>query len=99
MLLRSTPLGLNVFLWMLAFSAAIGAIFIRRRKSDNLFSKFGWFYVPLILFSAFFAWRDSNVLMLLDAGAILATLVMVTIRGQNLSVRIAGFSLYAFGAF
>ena len=96
-LLRSTPLGLNVFLWMLVFTAAMAAIVVRQRAGLRA-SEIKWFFVPIVLFSAFFAWRDSNVLMLLNAFAILATLTMITMRGQNIAVRLAGFFQYGLGA-
>jgi lipoprotein signal peptidase len=96
-LLRSIPLGLNVFLWMTVFAAACAAI-IARRRADLRESGIKWFYVPLILFSAFFAWRDSNTLMLLNTVVILATLTMISMQGQNIGVRLAGFARYAFGA-
>lgn len=96
-LLRSTPLGLNVFLWTAVFAAAIAAI-VARRRADLRASGIEWFYAPLILFSAFFAWRDSNVLMLLNAVVILATLTLISLRGQNVRVRLAGLAQYGFGA-
>lgn len=95
-LLRSTPLGLNVFLWMLALAAATWALIVRRRRDLKTVGN-GLLLAPLVVFGAFFAWRDSPVLMLLNALAILATLVMLTLQGQNIHARLAGFFQYALG--
>lgn len=98
-LLRATPLGLNVFLWTTVFVAAIAALVVRRKRADIRGSQIHWFYIPLILFSAFFSWRDSNVLMVLNVVVILATLAMITLKGQNIAVHLLGFFKYGFGAF
>jgi hypothetical protein len=98
-LLRATPLGLNVFLWMAVFVAAIAALVVRRKRADIRGLQIHWFFIPLILFSAFFGWRDSNVLMVLNMVVILATLAMITLKGQNIAVRLLGFFQYGFGAF
>lgn len=92
-LLRSTPLGLNVLLWMTVFAAAIIGLKIRRRVE----LKNKWLFAPLIIFSAFFAWRDSAVLMLLDVFAILLTLALMTLQNQNIAVRLAGTIQYFVG--
>lgn len=93
-LLRVTPWGINVFLWMLALAAATWALIARRRRDLKTVEN-GLMLAPLVIFAAFFAWRDSPVLMLLNALAILATLVMLTIQGQNLAARAMGFFQYA----
>lgn len=96
-LLRVTPLGVNVFLWALALAAAAWALIVRRRGDLKTIEN-GLLITPIIIFAAFFAWRDSPTLMLLNALAIMTTLVMFTVQGQNIAVRLAGFFQYALGA-
>lgn len=97
-LLRCVPPGLNVLLWMLVFVTGTAALLARHRANLYGFEN-KLFFIPLLAFAAFFAWRDSNVLALLDALVILLTLAIITLRGQNISVRVAGVFQYGLGVF
>ena len=96
-LLRATPWGLNVTLWIGGVAAASLALMVRWRgatwKSDA-----NWLYAPLIFFAAAFAWRDSPTLKLFDFVAIMVILALFTLRALNLKVKLAGIVQYAYAS-
>ena len=57
-LLRETPWGLNVFLWVGALIAAMLMLALRRR-SERLTGQTIALHAALIFFAAMFVWRDS----------------------------------------
>jgi hypothetical protein len=95
-LLRATPWGLNVLLWVGAVAAAYGALVRRRRV--RLGGEGRWL-VPAALAVAFaFVWRDSLTLRTIDFFAILALLALGQLRARSGRVRLAGVTEYAFAA-
>ncbi|HEV7842616.1 MAG TPA: hypothetical protein VGO69_02915, partial [Pyrinomonadaceae bacterium] len=69
-LLRATPWGLNVLLWM-AVALAAGLALLARWRRGALSNDTRWIVLPLIFFAACFVWRDSPTLKLLDGIVIL----------------------------
>src|SRR5215210_2966813 len=65
-LLRATPWGLNFFLWTGALLAAAVALLERWRRG-TLKGEGVWLLLPIIVFAAAVAWRDSPTLKWLDA--------------------------------
>jgi hypothetical protein len=94
--LRATPWGINVTLWVLALVAA-GIVLTGWQRVDRAPASRG-LAIPLVLFAAFLAWRDSTVLKLLDVGALLALLSLAVVRPRSGSLRLAGALEYALGA-
>lgn len=95
-LLRATPWGLNVLLWVGALAAAYAALVRRRRV--RLGGEGRWL-VPAALAVAFaFVWRDSLTLKTIDFFAVLALLALGQLRARAGRVRLAGVTEYAFAA-
>ncbi len=95
-LLRATPWGLNITLWMGAFCLAVLALLVRGRRKA-LIGEGRWLALPLLFFSIGFAWRDSLTLRTLDALALLVTLSLITLRARGGRIRLAGMMEYVVG--
>jgi hypothetical protein len=92
-LLRATPWGLNVGLWMAAL-ILVGIALVRRQRIA-LTGDGRWMAAPALLFAVAFAWRDSVTLKSLDTLALLIALAFVLRHGRAGSLRIAGIADYA----
>ncbi len=95
-LLRATPWGLNVLLFILALVAAMIALVYRRKKefwSIQTLSLHG----ALLFFGAMFLWRDSIQLKIADTLAILGVLAILTLPVLKIPAQAAGVAHYAFG--
>src|SRR2546423_1508319 len=95
-LLRATPWGLNFFLWTGAGLAAAVALLERWRRAA-LKGDGGWLLLPLILFAAAFAWRDSPTLKWLDALTVACAFGLLAWRASGASIKLAGLGEYARG--
>jgi hypothetical protein len=94
-LLRSRPWGLNLFVWIAALIASVTAVLILNRVEPGAGRK--WLVIPLLLFAAAVAWRDSPVLKALNLIGIVITLAMILMRSQAVKLLAAGVTDYAFG--
>ena len=94
LLLRATPWGLNVFLWISALVALAAALAIRH--GVTLSGEGRWLAAPLLLFAALFAWRDSNTLALVNGLAALVALSLAVLRSRSGRVVAAGLSDYLY---
>jgi MFS family permease len=97
-LLRETPWGLNVFLWIGALVAAMIMLTLRRR-SELFSSQTIALQVALVFFAAMFVWRDSIELKLLNSLAILTILSLLTLPALEIKAKTAGVFQYAFSVF
>lgn len=95
-LLRATPWGLNVSLWTGALALAVLAL-LARGRSHALAGEGGWLALPLIFFSASFAWRDSLTLQILDGLALLITFSLIALRARGGRIQLAGMIEYVTG--
>lgn len=93
-LLRATPWGLNVFLWIGALVAAM-LMLARRRGGEFLNRQTVALHGALVFFAAMFVWRDSMELKLLDTLAILTILALLTLPALRIKTPIAGVVHYA----
>jgi hypothetical protein len=93
-LLRATPWGLNVLLWMVLALAA-GLMLIARWRRNLLSGTGRWIALPLIFFAACFVWRDSPTLKLIDAVAILLAMSLAILRTRAASLRLASLKEHA----
>ncbi len=95
-LLRVTPWGLNLLLWIASLVAAFIALTLRRKRAllqrENLA-----LHGALITFAAMFVWRDSLTLQVLDVLIMLAILSILSLPALNIQPKIAGFIHYAAG--
>ena len=97
-LLRETPFGLNVLLFVGALVAAMLMLTLRRR-SEVLNAPTIVLHAALILFAAMFVWRDSAELKTLDTLAIITILGLFTLPALKINAKLAGLVHYFFGAF
>ncbi len=94
LLLRATPWGVNVPLWVLTFVAL--AIALVARNSLDITQESRWFAVPLLFFAALFVWRDSNTLAVINGFAVIVSLSLVAVRSSSERMAIYGISDYLY---
>ncbi|MBZ5542084.1 MAG: DUF4173 domain-containing protein [Acidobacteriia bacterium] len=94
-LLRETPWGLNFFLWAVALAALVQEL--SSWRTESLAGDGRWLLLPLIIFSALFAWRDSLTLKMLSILALLVAFSLILFRAQGGRVKAAGLMEYALG--
>jgi Domain of unknown function (DUF4173) len=95
-LLRATPWGVNLLLWVAALMAAVVALLARWRRGV-LTAQGRWLLLPVIFFATGFAWRDSLTLRSLDGMALLVALSLVALRARTGRTHLAGIIEYARG--
>ena len=93
-LLRATPLGLNVLLWIAAVVATLLAL--SRWQRAPLTGGRRWMLPVLVVFAGLLVWRDSPWLVSLDLFAIVVALTLGSLRSPR-PVHRAGLSDYAVG--
>jgi hypothetical protein len=93
-LLRATPIGINLFLWVAALVVTL-VLFARWRRA-SLTGGRRWMLPTLLLFAALPAWRDSTWLVALDLVAIAAALALGALRTPKPLHR-AGLADYVVG--
>jgi hypothetical protein len=91
-LLRSTPWGANVVIWMAALAASLLAIV--RAQHIKMTGGGRWLIIPAIVFAAAFALHDSLMLQVGNLCAVLFALALVAFRSRRGQVRIAGVIEY-----
>ncbi|MET0753393.1 MAG: DUF4173 domain-containing protein [Pyrinomonadaceae bacterium] len=97
-LLRATPWGLNVFLFIGAFVAAMSMLVLRRR-SEFWNKQSIALQGALVFFGAMFVWRDSIQLRVFDTLAILTILAILTLPALKIKIPLAGIFHYILGFF
>lgn len=96
-LLRETPWGLNVFLWIGALVAAM-LMLTRRRRSEFLNRHTIALHIALVFFAAMFVWRDSLELKMLNTLAVLTILSLLILPALKIKTQIAGIIHYFYAA-
>ncbi len=97
-LLRETPWGLNVLLFVGALVAAMVMLTLRRR-SEFLSRQTIALHAALVLFALMFVWRDSIQLKLLNSLAITGILSLLTLPALKIKAHMAGVFQYGFSMF
>lgn len=95
-LLRATPWGLNVLLFVGAFAAAFVMMIVRRRREFWNKQTIA-LNIALIFFAAMFVWRDSMELKVIDTIAILMILAIQSLSTLKIKAQIAGVFHYIIG--
>ena len=91
-LLRASPWGASVLVWVLAGLA--GLFVLARRLGIAALGEGIWLAVPALLLSAGLAWRDSATLRALDFCGLLICLALGAARTRSGRVRLAGILDY-----
>lgn len=94
-LLRATPWGLNLFVWIAVLVASALVVLAINRAESVTGSR--WLVIPLLFFAAAVAWRDSAVLKALNLIGIVITLAMMLMRSQAVKLPVSGVIDYALG--
>jgi len=95
LLLRATPWGINVFLWVAFLACA--AVALSRIGGLEVVGGGRWLVPLAVLFAAAVAWRDSPVVASLDVLAVLVALSLAAFRGRRGTLRASGISEYVLG--
>lgn len=98
LLLREIPWGLNVFLFVAAFVAAMAMITVRRRP-ELLTGQNIALCAAMVFLSSMFAWRDSIQLKVIDAFAIIALMGVLILPSLNVTAKVGGIFHYVVGVF
>src|SRR5688500_8019317 len=93
-LLRATPVGLNLFLWVVALVVTLLAL--TRWQRGSLSGGRMWMVPVLVLFAGLIVWRDSPWLVSLNLFAIVVALALGSLRTPR-PVHRAGLTDYAVG--
>lgn len=91
-LLRATPWGVNVVLWIVLISAAI--LWLVHRHQPQLLGQAKWLFAPATFFAATFAWRSSPTLNGLSMLALLWIALMIAMRARSGQILINGVTDY-----
>ncbi len=97
-LLRQTPWGLNVLLFVGAFVAAF-VMLVWRHRSEFWNKQTIALNLALVFFAAMFVWRDSMELKIYDTLAILTILAVLTLPALKIKTQVAGVFHYIIGFF
>ena len=95
LLLRATPWGVNVLLWVAALAGA--AISLSRWRRLEVAGGGRWLVPVAVLFAAAVAWRDSPIVASLDVLAVLVATSLAAFRGRRGAMRLSGISEYVLG--
>src|SRR5687767_3163645 len=88
LLLRATPWGINIFLWMIALAIAVAHL--ARKQTNTLSEDRKWLLVPALAGAAAFAWRDSDTLNFISFLALAGALSLSILRKQAGWLRLVG---------
>ena len=94
-LLRATPWGINVFLWVAVLAGA--AVALSRWGRLEVAGGGRWLVPVAVFFAAAVAWRDSPVVASLNVLAVLLALSLAAFRGQRGGLRRSSISEYVLG--
>ncbi len=94
-LLRVTPWGVNLLLWMGVAAAAGWALLPGRQSGRSPIT--GWPLLAVMFFALCFAWRDSSFLRFWNGVAILGALSLPALQSHGVRLRLARITDYAMG--
>ena len=95
-LLRATPWGLNILLFVVGLTAAFVMLVLRRRREFWNAQTIA-LNSALVFFAAMFVWRDSAELQFFDGLAIVSILAILTLPALKIKTQVAGVFHYAVG--
>jgi hypothetical protein len=96
LLLRQTPWGLNAFLFVAAFVAAM-LMLMRRHRPELLTKTTLALSGAMVFFASMFLLRDAEELLVADTGAILVIMGVLLLANFDIKAHVAGTFHYAVG--
>ena len=94
-LLRATPWGINLFLWVAALVGAAAAVAWHGRL--RVAGEGRWLVPVALVFAVGLAWRDSAMIFFLNLLAFLVAVSLAALWGRSGRLRLAGVSEYVLG--
>jgi hypothetical protein len=94
-LLRATPWGINVLLWVAVLAGV--AVALSRWGRLEIAGGGRWLVPVAVFFAAAVAWRDSPVVASLNVLAALVALSLAVFRGRRGVIQLSGISEYVLG--
>lgn len=95
LLLRNTPWGLNILLWVVAFMAIAACL---SHQYDYYISRqVSLLALPALFFAACFVWRDSDTLKIINGVALCSIFSLAALRRTGESLVVGRISEYTFG--
>lgn len=94
-LLRATPWGINVFLWVAVLAGV--AVALSRWGGLEVAGGGRWLAPVAVFFAVGVAWRDSPVVASLNVLAALVALALAAFRWRRGGIRLSGISEYVLG--
>jgi hypothetical protein len=94
-LLRATPWGINVLLWVAVLAGV--AVALSRCGRLEIAGGGRWLVPVAVFFAAAVAWRDSPVVASLNVLAALVALSLAVFRGRRGVIQLSGISEYVLG--
>lgn len=91
-LLRVTPWGINVGLWMALL--LVGGVGLVRWQRISVAGEGEGLLVPVLFFAVAFAWRDSATLHLVNSAALFSLLALAILHYRSGQIRIAEVTDY-----
>jgi len=92
-LLRATPWGINVGLWMVLLLA--GGVGLARWQRISVAGDGEGLIAPVLFFAAAFAWRDSATLHMINGVAVIGLLALAFLHYRSGQIRVAEVTEYA----
>lgn len=97
-MLKTTPWGVNVFLWIAGVAGATIMLNNRWRTAASR-ARGTWLFASSMVFALLIAWRDSPTLVALDILALLTIFALVTLRATGLKLRHTNLFRYGLAHF
>jgi hypothetical protein len=95
LLLRATPWGLNVLLTVGLL--LLGTLVLTRSGRVTLAGEGRWLAIPVLVFAAALAWRDSPTLNVANAIALIVAGALAALTSRAGQLRLAGLTQYGLG--
>ena len=95
LLLRTTPWGINILLWIIAF--VILTAILERRYGFGLPPRISWLVLPACFFAGAFAWRDSDTLKIANGLALCCIMALAVLRNRTGCLAFGWVTEYSIG--
>lgn len=91
-LLKATPWGINVLIWV--SGVIIAGLLIRKNNTDQRFTRHDLLMLSLLCFAGLIAWRDSTALKYLNIFGMIVTTSLILLNSQGDKIETSGIYQY-----